>query len=121
MVQIGVYFDRCSNGNCSQLLFLSIKSTGVYLTFSNNINFPKCGIRWEMAFKPTYHVTYVRRKSCLPLYILCVELSRFLRRRLQNVYQNIKIPHLKLETKINFKTATFVLVKLDTIFKVQNS
>ena len=119
MVQFGVYFDRCSNGNCSQLLFLSIKSTGVYLTFSNNINFPKWEM--EMAFKPTYHVTYVRRKSCLPLYILCVELSRFLRRRLQNVYQNIKIRHIKLETKINFKTATFVLVKLDTIFKVQNS
>ena len=53
-----------------------------------------------MAFKPTC----VRRKAIrLSLHILCVELSRF-------------------ETKINFQNAViFVLVKLDTKFKVQNS
>ena len=56
-----------------------------------------------MAFKPTH----VRRKSCPPLYILCIEVSRFL---------------VKLETKINFQNAvTFVLVKLDPKFQVQNS
>ena len=56
-----------------------------------------------MAFKPTH----VRRKSCPPLYILCVEMSRFL---------------VKLETKINFQNAvTVVLVKLDPKFQVQNS
>ena len=38
-----------------------------------------------MVAKPTH----LCRKGCLPLYILCVELSRFLSRRLQNVSQNI--------------------------------
>ena len=38
-----------------------------------------------MAFKPTY----VHRKSCFPLYSVCIKLSRFQSRRLQNVYQNI--------------------------------
>ena len=52
--------------------------TCLYLSYSNNSNFPNCGIRWEMAFKPTY----IHRKTCLPIYILCVELSRFLSRRL---------------------------------------
>ena len=58
-----------------------------------------------MAFQPTY----IR---CLPLYILCAELSRFLRRQLQNVYQNIyNLSYIILETKINFHNAvTFVLV-----------
>ena len=70
-----------------------------------------------MAFKPTY----VRRKTCLPLYILCVKWSRFLSRRLQNVYQNMYNPsYVILETKINFQNAvTFDLVNLDTKFKVQ--
>ena len=72
-----------------------------------------------MVAKPTH----LSRKSCLSLYILCAELSRFLSRRLQNVYQNIYNPsYIILETKINFENAvTFVLVKLDTKFKVQNS
>ena len=52
---------------CSQLLLVSRQTTGVYLTYSNDVNFPACGIWWEMAFKPTY----VRRKCGLPLYI-CV-------------------------------------------------
>ena len=71
-----------------------------------------------MAFKPTY----VRRKSCLPPYILCAELSPFLSRRLQNVYQIIyNLSYIILETKINIqKAVTFVLVKLDAKFKVQN-
>ena len=68
-------------------------------------------------------LTHLSRKDCLPLYILCAELSRFLSRRLQNVYQNIyNLSYIILETKINFQNAvTFVLVKLDTKFKVQNS
>ena len=72
-----------------------------------------------MAFK----LAHLRRKRCLSLYILCAELSRFLSRRLQNVYQNIYNPsYIILETKINFQSAvTFVLVKLDTKFNVQNS
>ena len=49
-----------------------------YLTHLNNINFSKCSIKWKMACKPTYVCT----KSCLPLYILYVKLSRFLSRRL---------------------------------------
>ena len=72
-----------------------------------------------MVVKPTH----LGRKSCLPLYILCAELSRFLSRRLENVYQNIyNLSYIILETKINFQNdVTFVLVKLDTKFKVQNS
>ena len=72
-----------------------------------------------MAFKPKY----VHKKSCLPLHILCVELSRFLSRRLQNVYQNIyNLSYIILETENNFQNdVTFVLVKLDTKFKVDNS
>ena len=72
-----------------------------------------------MAFKPTH----LRRKSSLPLYILCAELSRFLSRRLENVYQNIYNPsYIILDTKINFQNAiTFVLVKLDTKLNMQNS
>ena len=68
-------------------------------------------------------LTYVRRKCCFSLYILCVELSRFLSRRLLNVYQNIyNLSYIILETKINFQNAVnFVLVKLDTKLKVQNS
>ena len=71
-----------------------------------------------MAFKSTYD----RRKCCLRLYILCVELSRFLSRQF-NVYQNIYNPsYIILETEIDFLNAvTFVLVKLDTKFKVKNS
>ena len=34
-----------------------------------------------MAFK----LTYICRKTCLPLYILCVELSRFMSRRQSRV------------------------------------
>ena len=69
-----------------------------------------------MAFKPTH----VGRKGVLPLYMLCAELSRFLSRRLQNVYQNIyNLSYIILETKINFQNAvTFVVVKLDTKFNV---
>ena len=72
-----------------------------------------------MAFK----LTYVCRKCCLLPYILCVELSRFLSRRLQNVYQNIhNLSYIILKTDINFQNAvTFVIGKLDTEFKVQNS
>ena len=72
-----------------------------------------------MAFKPTH----VRRKCCLSLYILCFELSLFLRRQLLNVYPNIyNMPYIILETEKNFQNAvTFVIVKLDTKFKVQNS
>ena len=72
-----------------------------------------------MAFKPNY----VSRKGCLSLYVLCAELSRFLSRQSQNVYQNIyNLSYIILETQINFQNAeTFVLVKLDTKFKVQNS
>ena len=73
-----ILLNNCCNINCSRLLFVSCKTTGAYLTYSNNINFPKWDIRWEIAFKPTH----VLRKSCLPLYILCVELSRFRSRRL---------------------------------------
>ena len=83
------------------------------------MNFPNHGIRREMVAKPTH----LSKKGCLPLYILCAELSRFLSRRLQNVYQNIyNLSYIILETKINFQNAvTFVLVKLDTKFNVQNS
>ena len=74
-----------------------------------------------MVAKPTH----LRRKGCLPLYILCAELSRFLSTRLQNVYQNIyNLSYITciLETEINFQNdVTFVLVKLDTKFNVQNS
>ena len=72
-----------------------------------------------MVAKPTH----LSKKGCLPLYILCAELSRFLSKRLQNVYQNMyNLPYIILETKINFQNAvTFVLVKLDTKFNVENS
>ena len=72
-----------------------------------------------MVFKPTY----VHRKRCLPLYILCVELSRFRSRRLWSVYQNKCSPsYIKLETEVNLQNVvTFVLIKLDTKFKVLNS
>ena len=64
-----------------------------------------------MAFKPIH----VCRKSCLPLYILYVELSSFWSRRLQNVYKNKDNPsYINLETEINFQNVNFVLVKLDT-------
>ena len=68
-----------------------------------------------MVAKPTH----LSRKGCLPLYILCAELSRFLSRRVQNVYQNIyNLSYIILETKLNFQSAvTFVLVKLDTKLK----
>ena len=73
-----------------------------------------------MSFKPTY----VRGKPFFR-YIFCVlhELSRFLSRRLLNVYQNIYNPsYVILETEINFQNAvTFVLVKLDIKCKVQIS
>ena len=67
---------------------------------------------------------HLSRKGCLPLYILCAELSRFLSRRLQNVYQNIcNLSYTILEIKkTNFQSAlTFVLVKLDTKFMLPNS
>ena len=68
-----------------------------------------------MVAKPTH----LRRKTCLLLYILCAELSRFLSRRLQNVYKiYIDLPYIILGTEINFQNVvTFVLVKLDTKFK----
>ena len=65
-----------------------------------------------------------------PVFCVLVELSRFRSRRLSliirsNVDQNRYNPsymYIKLESEINFQNAvTFVLVKLDTKFKVQNS
>ena len=75
-----------------------------------------------MPFKPRH----VGRKCCLPLCILCVELSRFSKQTIieyENVYQNkYNLSYVKLETKKNFQNVvTFVLVKIDTKFKVQNS
>ena len=63
-----------------------------------------------MAFKPTN----VSRKSCN---------CHVFRADDFNMYQNIYSPsYIILETEINFQNAvTFVLVKLETKFKVQNS
>ena len=74
-----------------------INTKGVYLTYSNHINFPKCGIGLGKAFKPTH----LRRKwSLIPPNNVWVELSRFRSRRLQTVYQNIyNLPYLMLENE----------------------
>ena len=55
---------RCSKINCSQLLLVPCNTTGVYLTYSNNINFLEYGIRWEIAFKPTHVPRYINCQSC---------------------------------------------------------
>ena len=36
---------HCFNINCSHLLLVPYNITGVYLTYSNNIDFPKCSIK----------------------------------------------------------------------------
>ena len=65
-----------------------------------------------MAFKPTY----VRRKSSLSLYILCVKLPRFRSRRLMNVYQNICVSAQRKGPSVGI----FICKKLRFYKAVQN-
>ena len=74
-----------------------------------------------MVSKPTH----LRRKNCLPLYILCI-MCRTVTFSEQTIIERVpnifNLSYIILETKINFQsTVTFVLVKLDTKFNVQNS
>ena len=72
--------SRMEMRNLSLLLLVPVpyNTTGVYRIFSNNFNFPKFVIRWEMAFKPTH----VAEKAVFSYILLCVELSRYRSRRL---------------------------------------
>ena len=84
-----------------------------YLTYSNSISFPKCGIGWEITFKPTD----VRRKKAVFRYIFYVLICFVFwtddyRTCTKNIYNS---SYIILETEINSQNAvTFVLVKLDT-------
>ena len=63
-----------------------------------------------------------QKKLSSAIYFMC-RIGTFSEQTIINVYQNIyNLSYIILETKINFQSAvTFVLVKLNTKFKVQNS